>query len=148
MSAGHGNHKVDTVTRNEINLSQNMCLAVQYMQLNYISFNSEKRPASFFKTTHRENKMGAVKKKATCYCSRDCRIWLYPSSLRQIYMFNKIAMWISLPVTLYWRSLSAVCSNCSWIILQKLKMCWLKSSSFSPKIMDIRELMSNSTSNK
>lgn len=30
MPAGHGHHKVNTVTRNELNLTQNICLPVQW----------------------------------------------------------------------------------------------------------------------
>lgn len=87
MPAGHSHQKVNIVTRNELNLTQNMCLPVQehfrklcvYFPilnfsmvclfenniLNSIIFATilRRNPCFPFKTTHRENKMGAIEKK-------------------------------------------------------------------------------------
>lgn len=142
MPAGHGHHKFNTVTRNELNLTQNMCLPVQQhlrkLCLYFPIFNFfivcflenniwnsitctailQRAPASFLKELMEKTKWGMSRKKTKMLLVQEtvCRGWLSPSSFKQTYLFNNIILCIPhFQLVLYWRVFSAVSSNCSWI---------------------------------
>lgn len=102
MPAGHGHQKVNTVTRNELNLTQNMCLPVQQhlrkLCLYFPIFNFfivcllenniwnsitctailQRAPASFLKQLMEKTKWGLSRKKTKMLLVQetDCRGWL------------------------------------------------------------------------